>query len=83
MKTGKTLRLKYEEGCRQYSYECDVSTRNYIQLFQSQLVNKSLTLQMKQAVALSDTGYYTQLCLINNRSKAHGFAGMRNERLEL
>ena len=44
-----------------------ISTRNYIQLFQSQLVNKTLTLQMKQAVALSDAGHYTQLCLSNNR----------------
>ena len=44
-----------------------ISTRNYIQLFQSQLVNKTWTLQMKQAVALSDARHYTQLCLINNR----------------
>ena len=44
-----------------------ISTRNYIQLLKSQLVNKTYTLQMKQAVALSDAGHYTQLCLINNR----------------
>ena len=44
-----------------------ISTRNYIQLFQSQLVNKTLTLQMKHAVALSDARHYTQLCLINTR----------------
>ena len=45
-----------------------ISRRNYIQLFQSQLVNKTLTLQTKQAVALSDARHCTQLCLINNRS---------------
>ena len=40
VRTGKTLRQarnrlrqRYEEACQQYSYQCDISTRNYIQLF--------------------------------------------------
>ena len=48
-----------------------ISTRNYTQLFQSQLVNKTWTLQMKHAVALSDARHYTQLCLINNCTHIH------------
>ena len=38
MRRGKTLRLKYEEGCRHYSYQCDI----YKELYIHPVVSKSI-----------------------------------------
>ena len=61
-----TLRLKYEEGCRHYFYKCDIYKELHPVVPKS-TSEKNLDLANEtQAVALSDAGHYTQLCLINN-----------------